>query len=140
MDGEQDFNHLPTYLTCIVGRCCEIAVRSDRHRLRLAAALLEEPLFAGPAELYQVRVFPERCPAGHSLKHTCSNVVGHLGTVKSVSVRQRQVALFALVDPALGQAIASGVNVSVPSPLPSFPAGPTWYNTTKASNDSTLDY
>ncbi|EKM57300.1 uncharacterized protein PHACADRAFT_254998 [Phanerochaete carnosa HHB-10118-sp] len=69
-----------------------------------------------------------------------SNVVGHLGTVNSVSVRQRQVALFALVDPALGKAIADGVNVTVPNPLPSFPTGPTWFNTTKPATNSTLNY
>ncbi|KAJ3542899.1 hypothetical protein NM688_g5925 [Phlebia brevispora] len=68
-----------------------------------------------------------------------SNVVGHLGTVISYTVRQRQVALFALVDPALGQAIAQGVNVTVP-PLPTFPTGPTWLNYTVFSNESTLNY
>lgn len=68
-----------------------------------------------------------------------SNVVGHLGTVVSTSVRQRQVALFALVDASLGQAIAKGVGVSVP-PLPTFPSGPTWLNTTVESNSSTLNY
>ena len=65
--------------------------------------------------------------------------MGHLGTVKSTSVRQRQVALFALVDSALGKAIADGVGVSVPT-LPNFPAGPTWLNTTVPSNSSTLNY
>lgn len=68
-----------------------------------------------------------------------SNVVGHMSAAKSESVKQRQVALFALVDPALGQAIAQGVNVSVPS-LPNFPVGPTWLNTTVQSGSSTLHY
>ena len=57
----------------------------------------------------------------------------------SVNVRQRQVALFALVDPALGKAIADGVGVPVP-PLPQFPPGPTWLNTTVDSQSSTLIY
>ena len=57
----------------------------------------------------------------------------------SVSVRQRQVALFALVDEKLGEAIARGVGVTVPT-LPNFPTGPTWLNTTVFSNSSTLNY
>lgn len=68
-----------------------------------------------------------------------SNVVGHLGTVKSVSVRQRQAALFALVDSDLGKLIAQGVGVSLPI-LPKFPPGPTWLNKTVPSNSSTLNY
>ena len=73
------------------------------------------------------------------LMHAHSNVIDHLGSVVSVSVRQRQVALFALVDPALGQAIAKGVGVTIP-PLPNFPPGPTWLNTTVDSMNSTLTY
>ena len=69
----------------------------------------------------------------------CSNVVGHLGQAKSDSVKQRQAVLFALVDRTLGEAIAKGVNVSLPA-LPSFPTGVTWLNTTVSSNSSTLDY
>ncbi|KAI0088364.1 catalase-domain-containing protein [Irpex rosettiformis] len=68
-----------------------------------------------------------------------SNVVGHLGAAKSQSVKQRQVALFALVDKSLGEAIAKGVNVSVPA-LPNFPTNVTWLDTTVSSNSSTLNY
>lgn len=76
----------------------------------------------------------------HVLITRCiSNVVGHLGAAQSAYVKQRQVALFALVDPALGKAIADGVGVAVPA-LPSFPPGATWLNTTVPSNSSTLDY
>ena len=67
-----------------------------------------------------------------------SNIVGHLGGAKSEVVRQRQVALFAHVDADFGEAIAKGVGVSV-TPI-SFPDGPTWLNTTVASNSSTLRY
>ena len=46
----------------------------------------------------------------HSLRSSnvpYSNVVGHLGTVTSVKVRQRQVALFALVDPSRARSVLS---------------------------------
>ncbi|KAI0696337.1 catalase-domain-containing protein [Cytidiella melzeri] len=73
-------------------------------------------------------------------KNLIRNIIGHLGNAKSVSVKQRQVALFSLVDAAFGSAVAAGVNVAVPNPLPSFPAGPTWLNTTFPSGNSTLNY
>ena len=62
-----------------------------------------------------------------------------LGYIPFQVVKQRQVALFALVDPALGKAIADGIGVSVP-PLPKFPVGPTWLNTTVSTGSSTLNY
>ncbi|EJD36801.1 catalase-domain-containing protein [Auricularia subglabra TFB-10046 SS5] len=66
-----------------------------------------------------------------------SNVVGHLGAVKSKDIRTRQVALFAHVDQALGEAIAKGVDVAV-TPL-SFPTDlPTWDNKTTWTDASTL--
>ncbi|KAI0340276.1 catalase-domain-containing protein [Trametopsis cervina] len=73
-------------------------------------------------------------------KNLISNIVGHLGGAKSTSVKQRQVALFALVDKSFGQGVASGINVSVPTDLPNFPNGPTWFNTTKSTTKSTLNY
>lgn len=42
-----------------------------------------------------------------------SNVVGHLGLVTSDVVKKRQAALFAQVDPTLGQRIAQGINVTL---------------------------
>ncbi|GBE83330.1 Catalase [Sparassis crispa] len=68
-----------------------------------------------------------------------SNVIGHLGLAPTLSVRERQVALFAHVDYTLGAAIAAGVNVSSWQNL-SFPYGPTWYNETIYSKSSTLFY
>ncbi|KAI0784110.1 catalase-domain-containing protein [Abortiporus biennis] len=68
-----------------------------------------------------------------------SNIVGHLGLVKSVEVRKRQVALFAHANATLGQAIADGVGVPVVAL--EFPdSGPTWLNTTVPSSTSTLNY
>ncbi|KIY68934.1 catalase-domain-containing protein [Cylindrobasidium torrendii FP15055 ss-10] len=69
-----------------------------------------------------------------------SNIVGHLGGAKSESVRRRQTALFALVDPAFGQAVADGVGVSVDAL--EFPGVevPTWANTTRDAKGSTVGY
>jgi catalase len=41
------------------------------------------------------------------------NVVGHLGAAKSDVIKKRQAALFAKVDPDLGQRIAHGVGVTL---------------------------
>jgi catalase len=41
------------------------------------------------------------------------NVVGHLGLVTSDVIKKRQVALFAKVDPQLGQRIAQGINITL---------------------------
>ena len=73
----------------------------------------------------------------HSLLRI-SNIVGHLGEVQSKSVKERQVALFAHTDASFGAAVAKGVGVQV-IPL-SFPTGPTWFNTTILSHNSTLEY
>lgn len=68
-----------------------------------------------------------------------SNVVGHLGLVKSAEVRQRQASLFAHVDAALGKAIADGVNVTVEE-FTFSSTDPTWRNTTVQTTKSTLDF
>jgi catalase len=41
------------------------------------------------------------------------NVVGHLGLATSDVIKKRQAALFAKVDPELGQRIAQGINVTL---------------------------
>ena len=75
--------------------------------------------------------------AGAASETLRSNVVGHLGGVKSKEIRARQTALFAHVDAALGAAIAKGVGVKV-TPL-SFPSDlPTWDNTTTWVDTSKL--
>ncbi|KAI0366552.1 catalase-domain-containing protein [Pilatotrama ljubarskyi] len=67
-----------------------------------------------------------------------SNVVGHLGAASTYSVRQRMASLFYHANATLGQAIADGVGVEVTNLT--FPDGPTWYNVTKNTENSTLDY
>ncbi|TBU30380.1 catalase-domain-containing protein [Dichomitus squalens] len=66
------------------------------------------------------------------------NVVGHLGAAPTESVRQRMASLFYHANETLGKAIADGVGVTV-TPL-TFPDGPTWFNVTKDTRNSTLDY
>ncbi|KAH9944922.1 catalase-domain-containing protein [Amylocystis lapponica] len=68
-----------------------------------------------------------------------SNVVGHLGQAPTLSVRTKQVALFAHTNYTLGKAIADGVNVTT-WPNLTFADAPTWHNTTIFSNSSTLSY
>ncbi|KAI0704190.1 catalase-domain-containing protein [Cerioporus squamosus] len=67
-----------------------------------------------------------------------SNVVGHLGAAPTYSVRQRMASLFYHANATLGQAIADGVGVNVT--ILTFPDGPTWFNVTKDTQNSTLDY
>ncbi|KAI0649743.1 catalase-domain-containing protein [Trametes meyenii] len=67
-----------------------------------------------------------------------ANVVGHLGAAPTYSVRQRMASLFYHANATLGQAIADGVSVTVVNL--SFGDGPTWYNVTKNTNNSTVDY
>ena len=67
-----------------------------------------------------------------------SNVVGHLGAAPTYSVRQRMASLFYHANATLGQAIADGVSVNVTQLT--FPDGPTWFNVTKDTDTSTLDY
>ncbi|KAI0672137.1 catalase-domain-containing protein [Trametes maxima] len=66
------------------------------------------------------------------------NVVGHLGAAPTYSVRQRMASLFYHANATLGQAIAAGVNVTVVDL--SFADGPTWYNVTKNTDNSTVNY
>ena len=68
----------------------------------------------------------------------CSNVVGHLGGAPTESVRQRMASLFYHANATLGQAIADGVGVQVTELT--FPDGPTWFNETKDTDTSTVDY
>ena len=68
----------------------------------------------------------------------CSNVVGHLGAAPTESVRVRMASLFYHANATLGQAIANGVGVAVTNLT--FPGGPTWFNTTRNTQNSTLDY
>lgn len=70
--------------------------------------------------------------------HLRSNVIGHLGAAPTESVRQRMASLFYHANETLGKAIADGVGVTV-TPL-TFPDGPTWFNVTKDTQNSTLDY
>ena len=72
--------------------------------------------------------------------HVCvhSNVVGHLGAAPTESIRVRAASLFNHANETLGAAIAKGVGVTA-IPL-TFPDGPTWFNVTKDTQNSTLDY
>jgi catalase len=49
----------------------------------------------------------------HDQDNFVSNVVGHLGEATSDVIKKRQAALFAIVDPTLGQRIAQGINVTL---------------------------
>lgn len=64
--------------------------------------------------------------------------MGHLGAAPTESVRQRMASLFYHANATLGQAIADGVGVTVTNLT--FPNGPTWFNTTRNTQNSTLDY
>ncbi|CCM04502.1 uncharacterized protein FIBRA_06682 [Fibroporia radiculosa] len=68
-----------------------------------------------------------------------SNVIGHLGEVISLEVRERQVAVFAHANYTLGKAIADGVGVTNIRNL-TFEYGPTWYNHTVYSDNSTIGF
>ncbi|KAI0758857.1 catalase-domain-containing protein [Fomes fomentarius] len=71
-------------------------------------------------------------------RNLISNVVGHLGGARTASVRQRMASLFYHANATLGQAIADGVGVKVTELT--FPDGPTWFNVTKDTQNSTVNY